>query len=158
MHGLFTYHCHVMLGTNSNQTCRKKICTHVRTKYSQEKFPTGGSGATSYFKSHGWLYAHILPCKASKQTKLGCWNCNRVRFLPIRCMKREAEWASISFVCIIKPSSPLPELETSRAFFMKQRPTSVNFSYRFQNFVSRLSCVQNPYAQLHHFGGVNAAA
>ena len=44
-----------------------------------------------YFKSHGWLYAHILPCKASKHTKLGCWNCNRVRFLPIRCMKREAE-------------------------------------------------------------------
>ena len=73
-------------------------------------------------------------------------------------MKREAEGASISFVCIIKPRSPLPELETSRAFFMKQRPTSVNFSYRFQNFVSRLSCVQNPYAQLHHFEGVNAAA
>ena len=44
--------------------------------------------------------------------------------------------------------------------FVKQRPTSVNFSYRFQNFVSRLStsCVQNPYAQLHYFGGVKAAA
>ena len=69
---------------------------------------------------------------------------------PIRCMKREAERASISFICIIKPRSPLLELETSR---LKQRPTSVNFSYRFQNFVSRLSCVQNPYAQLHHFGG-----
>ena len=96
---------------------------------------------------------HIFCLVKHQNTKLGCWNCNRVRFLPIRCMKREAEWASISFVCIIKPRSPLSELETSRAFFVKQRPTSVNFSYRFQNFVSRLSCVQNPYAQLHHFGG-----
>ena len=38
----------------------------------------------------------------------------------------------------------------------------MNFSYRFQNFVSGLSCVQNRYAQLHHFfffgGGVKAAA
>ena len=60
---------------------------------------------------------------------------------------------SYSFVCIIKPRSSLAELENSRAFFMKQRTTSVNFSYRFQNFLSRLSCVQNLYAQLHHFGG-----
>ena len=59
-------------------------------------------------------------------------------------------------LCIIKPRSPLPGLETSLAFFVKQRLASVNFSYRFQNFVSGLSCVQNPYAQLHHFGGVKA--
>ena len=32
--------------------CGNKICTHMRTKYSQEKFPTGGSGATSKIKLH----------------------------------------------------------------------------------------------------------
>ena len=29
--------------------------------------------------------------KHQNTKKLGCWNCNRVCFLPIRCMKREAE-------------------------------------------------------------------
>ena len=28
---------------------------------------------------------------------------------------------------------------------------------RFQNFVSSRSCVQNPYAQLHHFAGIKSA-
>ena len=29
---------------------------------------------------------------------------------------------------------------------------------RFQNFVSSRSCIQNPYAQLHHFAGIKSAA
>ena len=101
---------------------------------------------------------HIFCLVSIKTHKIRMLQLQPSLFLPICCIQGEAEWASISFVCIIKQRSPLPEIESSRAFFVKQRPTSVNFSYRFQNFVSRLSCVQNPYAQLHQFGGVNAVA